>query len=165
MAVTCESKRLTGRNRDIRMVSIVRRGLLAASLIAIVSGWCLSASALAIAGAVLYVISSVMWYVASVWVMSRFRSDLGSGAAELKKYESRVADVLGGAIFLLGLGGAIYASSDEGDRYMLFSLPGLVIWLAEFCMYSLHGIVCEKFLGIRLTMRYYSGWKYVGRCR
>lgn len=165
MAVICECKQLMERNRDMRMVSIIRRGLVAASLVAIISGWCLSASPLSIAGAVLYVISSITWYISSVWVMSRFRTDLGSGAAELKKCGSRMADFLGGAIFLLGVGGVIYGSSDEGDRYMLFSLPGLIIWLAEFCMYSLHGIVCEKFLGIRLTMRYYSGWKYVGRCR
>ncbi len=154
-----------GRNYDMWMLPIVRCTLLAASSALIVGGWYLSATPISVAGAIVYAISSVMSYVAGILVMARFRDDPNSGARELKKYNSRTASLLAVAIFLLGLGGVIYGSSNKNETDVLFSLPGVIIWWTEFCMYSLHGVVCEKFLGVRLTLRPYQGWQYVGRCK
>lgn len=144
-------------------VPIIRCGLLSASLVAIVAGWCLSVSAISVVGAILCVISFQMWYIVQILVSAHFRSNPDSAKAELNTLRSRTASVL--TVIILGVGfvGVLYGVEDDMD--MLFAWPGAIIWCAEFGAYMLHGIVCEKCLGIRLTLRPYSGWHYIGRCR
>ncbi len=150
---------------NMHRVRTIRQGLLAASLAAIVGGWCLSALSLAIIGAILYVVSSIMDYVAVICVFSHFLEDLNLGAREVKKYRSKNADRLQGFIFLMGLGGALYGAECEAEAGTLFAVPGAIIWFTEFLMWSAHGVISEQYLGVRLTKTYYDDWRYAGRCK